>query len=129
MRVFTDRKRILEILTHPDIWERVKNGKDIESSTFELPENWVYLTETENEVFILSTSHQIHVNILPDHRRKAYWMCKRFIEWIFMNTNLSEIYLKIHKKHENAINLGALCGFESVNYTNDRLTMVRRFER
>ena len=129
MVVFSDREKIKEILTHPEIWERVRNDRYVDKSQFLLPESWIYLTETGNEVFILSDTDHIHANIMPETRHKAYFMCKRFIEWIKMNTDLDLIHLNIHKKHENAIKLGLLCGFCEVGIQDDRHAMVLRFER
>ena len=128
MKLFEDRERILEILTCPEVWQLVINGADADPKDFKLPDDWLYLTETGNEVFILSTSMQIHANILPKTRHKAYWMCKKFIRWIKANTDLTHIYLHIHKKHQNAIQLGKLCGFKEVEFNNDRYLLINRFE-
>lgn len=127
MEIFEDKDRILEILRCPDIWGLVTNGVDADPNDFKLPADWLYLTETGNEVFVLSTSLQIHANIMPETRHKAYWMCKKFIRWIKANTDLPHIYLQIHKKHQNAIQLGKLCGFKEMEFKNDRYLLINRF--
>lgn len=129
MEVFTDREKILDILTNPEIWDLVRNGADVDPSSFILPRDWLYLTETGNEVFVLSNSHQIHVNVLPETRHRAYWMSKKFIRWIKDNTELSCIFLKIHERHSNAIGLGKMCGFKEINYSNSRYLFEKRLVR
>ena len=129
MQIFEDRARVLEILTCPEIWDLVRNGREADPADFVLPKDWIYLTETGNEVFVLSTSHHVHPNILPATRHKAYWMCKRFGNWIFNNTDLESVFSNIHKRHQNAIKLSKLCGFDLVEIKNDRHAMVKRFSR
>ena len=129
MRVFADRDKIRAILTSPDIWDLIRNDREIDSSTFVLPEDWLYLTDTGNEVFILSGSGHIHANIMPETRPNAYFMCIRFIDWIRRHTDLDEIYLNIHKKHKNAIKLGLLCGFTLLDIKNDRHSMLKRLKK
>ena len=89
MIVLSDDTAIKRVLFHRDILEKVKNNVEYDLSEFELPKSWVYLTETGDEVFILSDSDQIHVNILPSARGSAYFKCKRFIKWIFYYCNRS----------------------------------------
>ena len=127
MIVLSDDAAIKRVLFHRDILEKVNNNVEYDLSEFDLPKSWVYLTETGDEVFILSDSDQIHVNILPSARGSAYFKCKRFIKWIFENTDLEQIFLKVHISHKNAIGLAKLCGFETVNTRNERELM--RFKK
>ena len=125
MRVFDDREKILKVLKDPVIWESVSNGANFDKDAFVLPEDWLYLTETENEVFILSASNTVHVNILPHKRGRAYWMCQRFIEWIKDNTDVKELFMVVHERHKNIIKMAAMFGFHVNELKNDRVYMSR----
>lgn len=129
MRVFNDREKILKVLKHPVIWEAVSNGAQFNQDTFELPEGWLYLTETESEVFMVSPRNKVHINILPDKRGRAFWMITRFYDWIVDNTDIKELFLEVHERHKNIIKLGYLFGFEDMGTTNSRLLMSKRVER
>ena len=128
MRRATEQEKA-KVLFDDEIWRLVSNGRSFDKEGFVFPESWDYLTETGNEVFILSDNNQIHPNILNVTRGKAFWMIKRFLDWIDKNTDLPMVYAKIHKMHENTIKLSKIGGFEEVYMINDRVILVKRFER
>ena len=129
MRVFNDRDKILKVLKNPVIWESVSNGAKFDQDAFILPDDWLYLTETENEVFMVSPRNKVHINILPEKRGRAFWMIARFYDWIVENTEIKELFLEVHERHKNIIKLGYLFGFERMGISNDRLLMSKRVER
>lgn len=128
MRAATEQEKI-NVLFDDEIWEKVSNDSGITKDEFVFPDNWLYLTETGKEVFILSDTMQIHPNILRGSRGNAYWAINRFLDWINDNTEIPEIFAKIHTRHKNAIRLSKIGGFEEVDMVDDRVLLVKRFNR
>ena len=120
MQVISDKSLIMRILSHEDIWPRIIGDLDITPDEYTLPDDCLYLTETGKEVFIMEPNGRIHANMLPESRGNAWIYCKRFIAYLFENTDKSTLYLNIRKKHLNAIKLGLMCGFNIAETSEDK---------
>lgn len=125
IRQVTSKKEVMRVLTHESIWPNISEGYDYTPETVPFVENFIYLTVTGNEIFMLDDRNRFHSNILPCSRGKAYFYIEKALQWIFENTDLTVINLEIPTKYPKFVRLAQYCRFNIVRRASNDIILAR----
>ncbi len=116
----------MEILKHPSIWPYVSDGY---KEGITLPDDWIYITFTGNDIFLLDHEGEFHGGVKPEARKDSYKMCKAALNWLFVYTGLSSIKCTIRDTNRRCLLFVRRCGFKFKYRTKDsQIFTVERFE-
>ncbi len=107
-----DTEKINSVLKHEDIWPRIANeDKDIDA--FDPPMGDNHYLFADGILFILhpqGDSWQIHANVTPEKRDKAYQAAEESLEYGFKEIGASRIVCKIPVKYGNVYGFALKAG-------------------
>lgn len=107
-----DESKIREILTHDDILWRISDNPNDKDFPIPLSDEFHYLY-TDGAVFIYhpyGDDWQIHANVIPELRDKAYDLAKEAIEYGFKEIKAKRIIALIPQNHSNVYHFALKSG-------------------
>ena len=116
IRETKDLREINNIILDDEIFQRISEEGDSKDVTIELDE-YIFLTNEDNTALMIyeelyPKTYECHVQVLKDHRNKAMDFGKEALDWLWDNTEATDIVAEIPECYPDVYNFAIKNGFK-----------------
>lgn len=118
----TDLAKILRVLKHPEIFNRISEDGPTAEAWMPSISDAIYIADTDGIGLMIyhwqnKITLECHVQVLPEHRDKAYEFGQAALDWAWKNTKATKIVAQIPEFYPDVLKFAYKNGFsfEGVN--------------